>query len=562
MDSKSAHTGSVQNGNGVTMRRVGLLLPVVSLMTALTVALVTVAWMAADAQDRLALASMRHTLGSVFSSNHRELGNWASDYVYWDEFVEKAVLDVDPVWIDDNVGTYAHENQHVDITLLVDGGMDVYMISRAEGLDLDARLEPLTTDLETLVRQARDRVGDFDALPEAAMAYVRLSGRVFMAAAATSKWENALSLPERNRGPVVLVYLREIDPEILATFGADYMIDGLMLIDDLSAREDAVPLTAPDGRVIAQVTWMSAHPGTRFLQELILPLAAVLLVAVVLVVVIFVRVRRAVHELVDAHAALNQRSEALRAARDEADRANRAKTEFLAQMSHDLRTPLNAILGFSEVIALQTFGSSAVAADRYRDYARQIHAGGDHLRSLIDSILDVARLDVGLYKLNTETVLLDDVVAASLAMLRDRLEAMAFTVVAPPTALRLKADRGAVEQVLINLVSNAIKYSDVGGRISVTARQVGGMVEVAVIDTGRGMSEEDVESAFELFTRGGEGAGLATEGTGIGLSIVKRLVELHGGTARIASTLGDGTTVTVTLPGDLAATEGEAAAGG
>ncbi|MDF1794109.1 MAG: ATP-binding protein [Thalassobaculaceae bacterium] len=541
--------GSMNNSNAPAALRWGLLLPVIGLVLGLVIAVFAVAWVAADAQDRQADNAMRHTVSSVISGNRHELGGWASDYAYWDEFVEKAVVEPDPIWIDDNVGLYAQENLNVDVTLLVDGSNEPYVVSISEDLSLKEPLVQLPVGLVSLIQSARQNSGPIDKRPAAQEGYVRIGGHVFMAAAAVARRENDNALPVRMGGPVVLVYLRRIDDEMLAEFADDYMIRDLEIVDPTPDRPTGLKLLGLEDEVVAQLVWVNARPGTKFLQDLTVPMLIILVIAAVLVAWIITRVRAAVVQFMAAHEVLNRQAEALRLARDDADRANRAKTEFLAQMSHDLRTPLNAILGFSEVIALQSFGSDAAAADRYRDYARQIHAGGDHLRSLIDSILDVARLDAGRYELHTEPVDLDGAVGTCLSLLHDMVTAKALTVTAPPSDLTVRMDHGALEQILINLIGNAVKYTEPGGTITIAAERTPDGVAVSVRDTGRGMSKSDVDTAFELFTRGAGGMGADTEeGAGIGLSIVKRLVDLHEGRVWIDSARGDGTTVTFVLP--------------
>jgi signal transduction histidine kinase len=328
-----------------------------------------------------------------------------------------------------------------------------------------------------------------------------------MASAAAVKWEDKIPPPQRpdakgGSGLVTRVFLREIGAEMLATISDDYMIEGLVLITDGSAPAASILLPGPDGQVVARIGWTPSEPGTAFLEELVFPLAGALLVAGALLLLIVSRVRASVQRTLDAHRALQHRTRELREARDEAKRANEAKSEFLAQMSHDLRTPLNAILGFSEVIALQTFGTGGQATERYRDYARQIHAGGAHLRSLIDSILDVTRLDSGRYMITPAPIALDDVVHDCLALLRDGIEEKALSVDTPASALRVMADRSGLEQVLLNLIGNAVKYSGSGDRIRVTAKSSGEGAVISVADTGRGMAPEEVAHAFDLFTRG------------------------------------------------------------
>lgn len=540
--------GQMNDSGVIKARRFGLMVPVIALVAGLMVAVFAVAWLAAEAQDRQAVNATRHTVLSVVEGNRRELGGWASDYSYWDAFVEKVVIEPDPVWIDDNIGVYAQENLEVDVTLVVDGANEPYVVSIAEGTSVEESLLDLPAGLVELAQAARQSAGPVERRPEAQQTYIRFGDTVFMAAAAVAKWEDDDALPVRAGGPVVLIYMRRIDEELLSAFSSSYMIDGLKLAAAGAEAPDGLALRGMDGEVVAHLIWNNARPGTEFLKDLTVPMIVILLIAGASIAWIVVRIRIAVGQMMSAHEILNQRTDALRRARDEADRANRAKTEFLAQMSHDLRTPLNAILGFSEVIALQTFGSDAAAGERYRDYARQIHAGGDHLRSLIDSILDVARLDSGRYELHAVPVALDAAVGTCLSLLNDTLEAKALTVKAPPTGLTVTVDHSALEQILLNLVGNAAKYTEPGGTITIEGERTPDGVTVAIGDTGLGMSETDVASAFELFTRGTSGFGTYAEGTGLGLSIVKRLIDLHGGTVEIDSALGKGTTVTVVLP--------------
>ncbi|WP_051244781.1 sensor histidine kinase [Thalassobaculum salexigens] len=531
-------------------------MPVIGLIAVLVIAVFAVAWLAADTQDRQAVSAMRHTVGSIVDGNRRELGGWTADYAYWDAFVEHVVVEPDPVWIEGNVGLYARENLAVDVTLVIDGSNEPYVISAAEDLDVEGDLLTLPPALVDLARAARGGAGPLEMRPEPQQTYIRLDDTVFMAAAAVAKWESKPDLPARKGGPVVLMYLRQIDETMLAQFGADYMINGLTLAPAFDPKGAAFDLIGMDGRSVAQLAWINPTPGTEFLRSLRIPMVVILAIAALFLAWIFVRLRAVFRKFVANQEALIQRTEALRIARDEADRANRAKTEFLAQMSHDLRTPLNAILGFSEVIALQTFGSDAAAAVRYRDYARQIHTGGDHLRSLIDSILDVARLDAGRYELRSETVSLDEAIETCLSLLKDTLEAKALKITAPSSGLSVWADPNALEQILLNLVGNAVKYTQAGGAIAIGASRTPSGIAVAISDTGRGMSQADVASAFELFSRGGAGPGTTTEGAGIGLSIVKRLIDLHEGTVRIDSAPNLGTTVTFVLPERLALPEG------
>ena len=253
------------------------------------------------------------------------------------------------------------------------------------------------------------------------------------------------------------------------------------------------------------------------------------------------RLERQAHELTEARI----ESEAARAA---ADAANRAKSLFLANMSHELRTPLNAILGFSEITREAMMGPLDA---RYRDYAREIHASGQYLLRLINDVLDTSKIEVDRMALHEETVDIADVVAECQRLLRDRAEErnLGFDVALPSELPALRADRLRIKQIVLNLLSNALKFTPEGGRVSVSAVvPADGGLALVIADTGIGMREEDIPVALEPFRQIENPLTRHYEGTGLGLPLAKALAELHGGRLTIASALGKGTTVTVWLP--------------
>ena len=246
---------------------------------------------------------------------------------------------------------------------------------------------------------------------------------------------------------------------------------------------------------------------------------------------------------------LKRAEEAALKAKEEAEMANMAKSQFLASMSHELRTPLNAIIGFSEVIMNETFGPLANA--KYQEYIRDIHQSGDHLHTIITDLLDVARIEVGAFELDLEDVDIGKVLAGVRTMLLPKANRAGVALV-DRCARPLPAVRGDVvrlRQIFINLVDNAIKFTDPGGRISIDAEMVdGGSLAVTVSDTGIGIAAGDLERIVEPFVCIQDVATRNVSGTGLGLSFVKSLTEMHGGDLRIASQPGHGTTVVVTLP--------------
>jgi two-component system cell cycle sensor histidine kinase PleC len=246
------------------------------------------------------------------------------------------------------------------------------------------------------------------------------------------------------------------------------------------------------------------------------------------------------------------RDEALKK-RFEAETANASKTAFLANMSHELRTPLNAILGFSEIISQECFGP--VGSERYRDYAGDIHASGAHLLSLINDLLDVAKIEAG--RMDIAPHPLDAArtfdIALKLIGTKAREKDQALVIAVEENAPPLYADERAVKQILINLVSNAVKFTPLGGRIEVVGgRAANGDFQIMVRDNGPGIPREKLDLVFAPFNQVDNRFDRQAGGTGLGLALVRGLTELHGGRAWLESEYGRGCSVFVTLPAERA----------
>ena len=238
---------------------------------------------------------------------------------------------------------------------------------------------------------------------------------------------------------------------------------------------------------------------------------------------------------------------ALVEARDAALGASRAKSQFLANMSHELRTPLNAIIGFSEVMTREMFGS---LGPRYQEYSRLIHESGGHLLELINSVLDMSKIEAGKFELSEELFDLEETAQSAVRFLKIAAErtGVDLTLDVAPGARLVFGDRRAIKQILVNLLSNGVKYTPAGGHVAVTARAAGSGIEIVVRDTGTGISEADLQRLGKPFEQVENVQTRAKEGTGLGLALVKALAQMHGGTALLESVLGEGTTVTVRLP--------------
>jgi len=227
--------------------------------------------------------------------------------------------------------------------------------------------------------------------------------------------------------------------------------------------------------------------------------------------------------------------------------ANQHKSEFLANMSHELRTPLNAIIGFSEVLQEKMFGEMN---DKQTEYIDDIHGSGKHLLSLINDILDLSKIEAGRMELDLATFSVPEAIGNALTLVRERAvrHGIELTASIDPAVGEISADERKFKQILLNLLSNAVKFTSEGGRIVVAARPGGGLIEVSVADTGIGIAPKDQEAVFEEFRQVGQDYTRKAEGTGLGLALTRKFVELHGGKIRLKSEPGKGSTFTFTLP--------------
>jgi signal transduction histidine kinase len=243
---------------------------------------------------------------------------------------------------------------------------------------------------------------------------------------------------------------------------------------------------------------------------------------------------------------VNRMNDELRRLYTELEAASRHKSDFLANMSHELRTPLNAIIGFSQVLRDEMFGE---VNEKQAEYLDDIVSSGNHLLALINDILDLSKVEAGQVELEIAPFSLRDALERGVVMVREwaTRDGVSVAFVADPDADVVEGDERRIRQVIFNLISNAVKFTPAGGAIEVDSSRVNGEVRVAVSDTGPGIAPQDRERIFDEFQQAEAGLD-QREGTGLGLAVSRRLVELHGGRIWVESEPGNGSTFVFTLP--------------
>ena len=351
-------------------------------------------------------------------------------------------------------------------------------------------------------------------------------------------------------GPENKAFWQAVDGEAFSTveFGEDFVAaDGTPFFHDAVASY--LPIVH-DGTVIGIFEIYSDYGLVLALANDYFPLVAALVLGACLILYLTVLLF-----VWRAQRSLSAARDELAAARSRADAANRAKSRFLANMSHEFRTPLNAILGFSEVLAQERFGP--IGTPKYREYADDILLSGHHLRSLIDDVLDMAKIEAGTVQAEPQRFDLSSVVADVGRIIQGRTGAAGqrFLVELPDAPVWIESDPRLLRQVLLNLLSNATKFTPAGGELRLTLSHLGDHVRLSVADTGIGMSDEELATARQPFGQTERGKVHGHAGTGLGLPICNSLVALLAGNLVIDSSPQHGTQVHVVLPAAALATD-------
>ncbi len=510
-------------------------------------------WLAVVEIDRtVAKSSSRLAITAIEDLTH-DMAILAKDYAYWDDVIVNLIDRPDHAWADENIGAYISKTFGTAATIVTDADGSIVYLWRQDG---SPTIEPsdagkIVADLEFPISRARAAsLEEAQGVP----CLVRTEAGLAVAGVAAITPEALDEAERRGRPRPLLIVLRLVDDQWLARTGQRFGLRNMRVLFDLdAASEHAVTLYRSDGSVVAALDWDIRLAGLEVLRDLAVPAVVLLILALAAGAVVISRALQAQHavvsrarDLADANADLVTRDQQVRSALQRAEHATRAKSAFLARISHEVRTPLTAIIGFSQILKLQH--RPGQEKTREQEYAEIIHESSQHLLALVNDLLDLSKIESGGFEINESWVDVAREVASIRTVLgveADR-KGVTLSVELPEEVSALYADAKAIRQILTNLVSNALKFTPRGGRTVIRMRPTpDGGLALAVADTGEGISPEDRETIWEPFTRSRNPALAQAEGTGLGLYLVKMLAELHDAEVELESELHQGTVVTV-----------------
>ena len=451
---------------------------------------------------------------------HEALAVLVEDNAWWDAAVENIHITENIAWVDSTLGESVMGISQVDGVFVI--RTDGTMAYANFATDLPAPHAILDEGLIEVVRAMKPRER---LVPLTRSGYLQVEGRLIAFGASMVQATGANKLPDIDleRLPAI-VFISDVDADDIEAIGKNNALKGLTYQTE---APDGIfqPIPGAGDSVAGYLVWTAAAPGSEMIRYLIVP-ALILLVIVSVAMTRFVRrASRLVEELA---------------------RANKAKSAFLASTSHEIRTPLNSIIGFTELISLELYGK--VEGAKNKEYLQLIRESGEHLLSIINDILDISKLEAERFEIYTERVDPREVARAAGKMVATTAKEKDLSLEIDCLPGDVLSDERIMRQVLINLLSNAVKFTPPHGKITMTGKIKGRFYTIAVEDSGIGMSKSEIEVALSLFGQVDDNMTRKHKGTGLGLPLVTRFVDLLDGTFDIQSKPGEGTKVTVGFP--------------
>jgi signal transduction histidine kinase len=453
----------------------------------------------------------------------------------WDDAVKATSVPVDGAWADSNFGEYYAKYFNHDLTFVLRDDQVIY--AAMAGVRVNPhRLGALARDSSGLVRPVADQARivhargghSLDAV-STAEGLIRSDDELYLVVASDILAETPAMASQNLGSPAVIVSARRVGTAYVRGLRQDLGIDDLVFTDRPAADQIVVPLRDPAGRTIGAASWPPTEPGTTLLRHAAPWIGLVFLALVACASVLFFRVNEALHRMEASRLALVE-------AKEEAEAANAAKTQFLSNMSHEIRTPLNGVLGMNQIMEADELSI------RQRDRLAVVTTSGLALLALLNDILDMARLEGRKLRLSSEPFDLAALVNEACVLFSGAAATKAITLTCEVSSAcrgQWIGDAVRLRQVLSNLIANAVKFTD-RGSVTVRAIAVGAIVRFEVQDTGMGIAHDDQSRLFKIFSQVDQSSTRSHDGSGLGLAISRDLVALMGGHIEVDSAVGAG----------------------
>jgi len=495
-----------------------LIVPVFSAVIICIIAFIAIVRIAADEQDKLILQKEKELLQHGLTFFHRNLKTLANDNAWWDDSVQNLHKKEDVGWAANTLGDSVNNIDNLDGVIVIrpDGSI-LYDYSIHKGINATnvvARLNPILTAFhksKNLVRQS-----GFLNAGNTIVAY-----GISMVRPGNSS--NVNTAPSEQM-PLV-IFLAALTNERIKHIGAKSTFAEISIINKPCTQTGQARVIDPTGHQVATICWKSAAAGTQLAMDLLVPSIGLLVLIISALIYFTIQAIRVVEEL---------------------EKANKSKSAFLASMSHEIRTPLNSILGFTELISMELYGK--VSGKKNKEYLRLIQGSGHHLLSVINDILDLSKLESGKFVVYAEKIEPAGIVAACIKLIEPTANDNHIIVTQECETCNIYSDERILRQILLNLLSNALKFTKKGGNVHVQGKRQEQHYEISVQDTGIGMTAEQINVAMSNFGQIENEYERTHSGTGLGLPLVQRFTTLLEGRLSIQSAPSQGTTITLLFP--------------
>ncbi len=502
-----------------------LVTPVFIAVAVSTAAFIAFVIMAAHTQDRENLLAETKVIQQNMLALQQSLATLAEDNAWRDEAVDHIALEEDTDWIVNTLGESVTGIEILHGALILHPDNRAIYSKTTEGLPPAARL------LESgLISIFNDMPGMTPDEPQTTEGFLEIDGQLiaFGASMVTSAGtKDYIDTLPTGKMPLV-IFLSRLSKEKLETIGNDHAINGLRFSNKTIAAnmgKISLPGIQPD-TIVGHLSWYPGNPGTGMVKSMTVPFISLFLIVSIAMIWFLRRANTLVSAL---------------------EQANRSKSAFLASMSHEIRTPLNSILGFSELMSMELFGK--IEGEKNKEYLNLVKTSGEHLLAILNDILDISKLEAGRFDIYPEKVNIEEILDACLKIAEPAIIQRELGLIVQAEPGEIMSDERVMRQIILNILSNAVKFTPHGGTIKIIGRwNMKASYSIIIEDSGIGMSQKEIDIALSLFGQVQNQHVRSHKGAGLGLPLVSRFITLLQGDFNIESEPNKGTKVILTFP--------------